>query len=126
MHYQSQYSGVTVNVRITKNENGEYILENGYSHRSMVDFTDIQMMEQGYKPIALRELKRLAKENKIIGIEVNGEIIPNCIQLYEIANRYPDNSIIKKLLHEGEYHNEDNTLYIKLIRPIIPKEFLTE
>lgn len=126
MHYQSQYSGVTVNVRITKNENGEYILENGYSHRSMVDFTDIEMEKQGYKSISLRKLKQLAKENKIIGIEVNGEIIPNCIQLYEIANRYPDNSIIKKLLREGEFTKEDNTLSIKLIRPIIPTEFLTE
>ena len=117
---------MTKNVRIIKNENGEYILEDGYSHRSMVDFRDIQMKEQGYKSISLSELKELAKENKIIGIEVNGEIISNCIQLSDIANKYRNNTIIKKLLHEGEYHNEDNTLYIKLIRPIIPKEFLTE
>lgn len=124
MHYQSQYQGVTENVRIIRNENGEYILENGYSHRSMVDFRDIQMKEQGYKSISLSELKELAKENKIIGIEVNGEIIPNCIQLSDIANRYRSNTIIKKLLHEGEYNNEDGTLTIKLIHPIIPTEFL--
>lgn len=124
MHYQSQYQGVTKNVRIIKNENGEYILEDGYSHRSMVDFRDIQMKEQGYKSISLSELKELAKENKIIGIEVNGEIISNCIQLSDIANKYRNNTIIKKLLHEGEYNNEDGTLTIKLIHPIIPTEFL--
>ena len=126
MHYQSQYQGVTKNVRIIKNENGEYILEDGYSHRSMVDFRDIQMKEQGYTSISLSELKELAKENKIIGIEVNGEIIPNWIQLSDIANKYRSNTIIKKLLHEGEYNNEDGTLSIKLIHPLIPKEFLTK
>lgn len=124
MHYQSQYSGVTVNVKIIKNENGEYILENGYSHRTMIDSTDIEMMKQGYVSTSLMYIKSLVKEKKIMGIEVNGEIIPNCIELCKIAELYPNNTIIKKLLHDGEYHNEDNTLYIKLIRPIIPKEFL--
>ena len=43
MHYQSQYDGVTENVRITKDENNNYILESGYSHRTMIDLSDIEL-----------------------------------------------------------------------------------
>lgn len=124
MHYQSQYDGVTENVRITKDENNNYILESGYSHRTMIDLSDIELEKRGFKSISQRSLKELIKQNKLIGIEVNGDIIPNCIQLNDIAKLYPNNTIIKALLNNGIYNDDENNLHIKIIHPLIPEKYL--
>lgn len=124
MHYQSQYDGVTENVRITKDENNNYVLESGYSHRTMIDLSDIELEKRGFKSISQRSLKELIKQNKLIGIEVNGDIIPNCIQLNDIAKLYPNNTIIKSLLNNGIYNDDENNLHIKLIHPTIPDKYL--
>lgn len=124
MNYQSQYVGVTENVRITKDENNNYILESGYSHKTMIDFTDIQLQKEGFKSIPQRSLKELIKQNKLIGIEVNGEVVSNCIELHDITNLYKNNTIIKALLHDGQYNDDENNLHIKIIHPLIPEKYL--
>ena len=123
MHYQSQYVGVTENVRIIKDEDNNYILESGYSHRTMIDFTDIKLEKEGFISIPLKRLKELIKQNKLIGIEVNGEVIPNVICLFDITQRYKNNTIIKSLLHTGAYDDDENNLHLKIIHPIIPDRY---
>ena len=125
MNYQSQYDGVTDYVKIVKDEEtNEYVLLTIYSHRKLYDpYGEICMKVHQCRSISLKDIMELVRENKLLGIEVNGEVIPDAIKLLDVTNRFKNNQIIKSLLHTGVYDDDENNLHLKIIHPIIPDRY---
>ena len=97
-------------IKISKEENN-YLIEYYYSWEEKEGFTQIRH----------KDLEDLQKNGKLMMIEENGQLVDNCFELKDIAQHIANNAILKTLMQNGEYHDEEKNYHLRLIHPSIRK-----
>lgn len=64
----------------------------------------------------------LLEEHKLFALERNGEMVDGCLGFKSVAKHVGDNKIFGILRKEGEYHDEENNLHLRIVHPVAVRE----
>ena len=108
-------------VQFIKDEKGNCIVEyarNEYeATEGMTHMYDWEI--DGYIP-------DLFEQDKLYALERNGEMEPGCLGFKSVAQHVGDNKIFTILRKEGEYHDEENNLHLRIVHPVAIRDIAAD
>ncbi len=100
-------------VQFIKDEKGNCIVEYTYNEyeatEGMTHMYDWEI--DGYIP-------DLFEQDKLYALERNGEMEPGCLGFKSVAQHVGNNKIFGILRKDGEYHDEENNLHLRIVHPV--------
>jgi hypothetical protein len=108
-------------VQFIKDEKGNCIVEyarNEYeATEGMTHMYDWEI--DGYIP-------DLLEQDKLYALERNGEMVDGCLGFKSVAQHVGDNKIFTILRKEGEYHDEENNIHLRIVHPVAVRDIAAD
>lgn len=104
-------------VQFIKDEDGNCIVEYTYN-----EYDKPEGMTHMYDWEVDGRIPSLYEEHKLYALERNGEMVDGCLGFKSVAQHVGDNKIFGILRKEGEYHDEENNLHLRIVHPVAVRE----
>lgn len=100
-------------VQFIKDEDENCIVEYTYN-----EYDEPEGMTHMYDWEVDGRIPSLYEEHKLYALERNGEMVDGCLGFKSVAQHVGNNKIFGILRKDGEYHDEENNIHLRIVHPV--------
>lgn len=108
-------------IQFVKDEEGNCIVEYAYN-----EYEATEGMTHMYDWEIDGRIPDLLEEHKLYALERNGEMVDGCLGFKSVAQHVGNNKIFGILRKEGEYHDEENNLHLRIVHPVAVRNIVAD